>query len=111
MTDLREMIEKCPVCAATHEAFKEVFCELCKLKKPDVDKAKCKKLLDEIFLERKKTKHDMARELGMPVEDLDAIFREAHRIVFEQYSEVVRKKREEGKVLSLGEKRRLRERL
>ena len=65
--NLKKEIEECKVCRAYHEVFKMSFCELVKKINPNVNKNTCKALLDDLFLEKKITKEELAKRLGISI--------------------------------------------
>jgi len=88
VTELGKKLEECPVCRSVHEAFKETFCELVKKLNDRVNIRDCKELIDKLFLYRTITKEELARRLGISLEDADVIFRKALEITFKTLEKV-----------------------
>ncbi len=88
MTSIKRKIESCPICAAFHTSVKETFCELVKKLSPNINKNTCKALFDDLVLERKITKEELARRLGLSAEQADELFKIALQIADEALREV-----------------------
>jgi len=98
MTDLKRKIESCSTCAGFHHAFKLTFCELVKKLNPDVNKNTCYALIDELFLERKITKEELAKRLGISLEDAEVIFKKALELVTKEFNKVLSEKGKKIKI-------------